>query len=248
MYQAGMTRCGGQVNAVTPRDRIVGAVFVLATVATQVRWMGRATTVLSVGFVIAYLLWLATRWKNDPAAVLPLYLLAIAVQCLHFTEEFLTGFQRQFPMLIGYERRAICDVQYGVACHVCSGWAWRLPAHATSLPRRSVPCAGRGRGQRCRPSTLECDAEKVFPRSGHGSPLPVGGYRVAYEAVRRSKTEARTGINRGWHHAARASWIFPTRSQILVKAPIGDVGTVRKMSCRSGVSRISPSCRIYLSG
>jgi Protein of unknown function with HXXEE motif len=93
----------GQVNAVTPRDRIVGAVFVLAVVATQVRWMGRATTVLSVGLVIAYLLWLATRWKNDPAAILPLYLLAIAVQCLHFTEEFLTGFQRQFPMLTGYE-------------------------------------------------------------------------------------------------------------------------------------------------
>jgi hypothetical protein len=53
--------------------------------------------------VIAYLLWLATRWKNDPAAVLPLYLLAIAVQCLHFTGEFLTGFQCQFPMLTGYE-------------------------------------------------------------------------------------------------------------------------------------------------
>jgi hypothetical protein len=59
--------------------------------------MGRATTVLSVGLVIAYLLWLATRWKNDPAAVLPLYLLAIAVQCLHFTEEFLTGFQPPIP-------------------------------------------------------------------------------------------------------------------------------------------------------
>ena len=87
----------------TTRDRIVGAVFVLAVVATQVRWMGRATTVLSVGLIIAYLLWVATRWKNDPAAVLPLYLVAIAVQCLHFTEEFLTGFQRQFPKLIGYE-------------------------------------------------------------------------------------------------------------------------------------------------
>jgi hypothetical protein len=61
---------------------------VLAVVATQVRWMGRATTVLSVGLVIAYLLWLATRWKNDPAAVLPLYLLAIAVQCLHSQKNF----------------------------------------------------------------------------------------------------------------------------------------------------------------
>ena len=47
----------------------------------------------------------------------------------------------------------------------------------------------------------QCDAEEVFPRSGHGSPLPAGGYRVAYEAVRRSKSQARTGMNHGCHHA-----------------------------------------------
>lgn len=32
-----------------------------------------------------------------------MYLLAITVQRLHFTEEYLTGFQRQFPRLLGYE-------------------------------------------------------------------------------------------------------------------------------------------------
>jgi hypothetical protein len=31
--------------------------------------------------------WIAPHWNNDAAAVLPIYLLAIAVQCLHFTEE-----------------------------------------------------------------------------------------------------------------------------------------------------------------
>jgi hypothetical protein len=31
------------------------------------------------------------------------------------------------------ERRAICGVQYGVACRVCTGRAWRLPAHAMQL-------------------------------------------------------------------------------------------------------------------
>jgi hypothetical protein len=72
-------------------------------VTAQARWMGSASTVLSIGLVIAYLLWIAACWKNDSAVVLPLYLLAIAVQCLHFTEEYLTGFQRQFPRLIGYE-------------------------------------------------------------------------------------------------------------------------------------------------
>ena len=87
----------------TSRDRIVGAVFVLAVVAAQVRWMGRASTLLSVGLVIAYLLWATARWKNDPAKILPMYLLAIAVQCLHFAEEFVTGFQREFPKLVGTE-------------------------------------------------------------------------------------------------------------------------------------------------
>jgi hypothetical protein len=87
----------------TLRERIVGAVSVLAAVAGQVWWMGRAAVVLSVGLVIAYLLWIAARWKNDSAAVLPTYLFAVAVQCLHFTEEFATGFQRQFPKLMGYE-------------------------------------------------------------------------------------------------------------------------------------------------
>jgi hypothetical protein len=91
------------VNTLPSRDRVYGAVFVLVVVAAQVRWMGRATTLLSVGLVIAYLLWAAGRWKNDPATILPMYLIAIVVQCLHFAEEYLTGFQRQFPNLIGYE-------------------------------------------------------------------------------------------------------------------------------------------------
>lgn len=92
-----------RVNAVKPGDRIAGAVFVLVVVAAQALWMGRATILLSVGLVVAYLVWIATRWKNDPAAVLPMCLLAIAVQCLHFAEEYLTGFQRQFPQQLGYE-------------------------------------------------------------------------------------------------------------------------------------------------
>lgn len=90
-------------NAMRSRDRILGAVFVLIAVTAQARWMGSATTLLSAGLAIAYLFWIAAHWKNDPAAVLPAYLLAIVVQCLHFAEEYLTGFQRQFPKLIGYE-------------------------------------------------------------------------------------------------------------------------------------------------
>ena len=75
----------------------------MTALAAQIYWMGRPAAALSVGLIIAYFLWAAARWKNDPAAVLPMYLLAIAVQCLHFAEEYLTGFQRQFPKLIGDE-------------------------------------------------------------------------------------------------------------------------------------------------
>lgn len=90
-------------NAITSRDRIVGALLVLVALTAQMLWMGRATVVLGIGMVVAYLLWIAGRWNNNPAAVLPAYLLAIAVQCLHLTEEFVTGFQRRFPKLIGAE-------------------------------------------------------------------------------------------------------------------------------------------------
>jgi hypothetical protein len=82
---------------------MIGAVFVIVVVTAQARWMGSASALLSAGMVISYLFWIAARWKNDPAAVLPMLLIAIAVQCLHFAEEYLTGFQRQFPKLMGYE-------------------------------------------------------------------------------------------------------------------------------------------------
>jgi uncharacterized protein with HXXEE motif len=86
---------------VSLRDRIAGAVLVLIVLAAQTRWMGPAIIFLSGGFVASYGVWIANRWKNDAAAILPLYLLAIAVQCLHFTEEYVTGFQHQFPKLFG---------------------------------------------------------------------------------------------------------------------------------------------------
>lgn len=93
----------GPTNVVSSRDRVVGAIVVLIVVAAQTRWMGPAIIFLSGGLVVAYGAWAAARWRNDGAEVLPVYLLAIAVQCLHFTEEFVTGFQHQFPRLFGQD-------------------------------------------------------------------------------------------------------------------------------------------------
>jgi uncharacterized membrane protein len=74
---------------------------VFMVLAAQTRWMGPAIVLLSGGLVLAYCVWAAAPWKNDASSVLPVYLIAVAVQCLHFTEEFVTGFQHKFPRLFG---------------------------------------------------------------------------------------------------------------------------------------------------
>jgi len=89
----------GRASATPLRNRVAGGGLVLTILAIQAHWMGPATVLLSGGLIMAYALWVAAPWKNDATAVLPIYLLAIAVQCLHFTEEYITGFQHQFPRL-----------------------------------------------------------------------------------------------------------------------------------------------------
>lgn len=91
------------LNGLRSRDRIAGALFVVAIVFAQTCWLGRAVILLSVGLIIVYFAWAIAPWKAEPARVLPMYLVAIAVQCLHFAEEFATGFQRQFPRLLRSE-------------------------------------------------------------------------------------------------------------------------------------------------
>ena len=88
---------------ITTSDRVTAATLVLLLLAAQTWWMGRPVIFLSGGLIIAYGIWAFARWNNDATTVLPVYLLAIAVQCLHFTEEYLTDFQRQFPKLMGGE-------------------------------------------------------------------------------------------------------------------------------------------------
>jgi hypothetical protein len=91
-------------NALSVRDRITGAVFVLIVPAAHTHWMGPAILLLSGGLIVAYVVWVAARWSNYAGSVLPVYLLAIAVQCLHFIEEYVTGFQHRFPRLFGDDR------------------------------------------------------------------------------------------------------------------------------------------------
>jgi len=90
-------------NTLTRREQIGGAVFVVVMQAAQFYLLGRATILLTVGMLISYFLWFGALWKKEPGAVLPYYLIAVIVQCIHFVEEFFYGFARDFPKLFGFE-------------------------------------------------------------------------------------------------------------------------------------------------
>lgn len=84
-------------------DRIATAGAIIAAVAFNIVWMGRGVIVLNAGLLAAYGIW-ATRAPLNAAAMnrlLPVYLVAVGVQVLHFGEEYATGFQRAFPALFG---------------------------------------------------------------------------------------------------------------------------------------------------
>lgn len=69
-----------------------------------------STTLTSVlifipGVIITYVLYLNTFYKKapNPERILPLYLLALGIQFIHFTEEYLTDFTIELPKLLGQE-------------------------------------------------------------------------------------------------------------------------------------------------
>lgn len=57
------------------------------------------------GVIISYIYYLKTFYQesNNSDTILPLYLLAIALQLIHFTEEYLTGFTTKLPKILGGE-------------------------------------------------------------------------------------------------------------------------------------------------
>ncbi len=57
------------------------------------------------GVVLAFVVYLFTFYKHppEPGKLLPLYLLALGIQFLHFAEEYVTGFTVELPKLLGQE-------------------------------------------------------------------------------------------------------------------------------------------------
>jgi hypothetical protein len=88
---------------VTPRALVVPSLMAIGMASTF--WMLSSGPSLRVtfvpGVVLAYALYVTTclRGLPPPERVLPVYIVALAVQFLHFTEEYLTHFDERFPGL-----------------------------------------------------------------------------------------------------------------------------------------------------
>jgi hypothetical protein len=83
------------------RDRTLGGLIVVAGVLFQGLWLGRAATLLSVAFLIAYAIWIGGAWNLAGRSLQPTYGVALVIFFVHACEEFFTGFQRRLPALVG---------------------------------------------------------------------------------------------------------------------------------------------------
>src|SRR5262249_14375440 len=110
------------------RDRTLGALIVVTGVLFQGLWLGRAAALLSVALVIAYAVWMGGTWSLASRSLQATYGAALVAFPFHACEEFLTGFQRRFPALVG-DRWT--DAQFLVfnaawwATFVVAGWGLR---------------------------------------------------------------------------------------------------------------------------
>jgi len=83
--------------------------LVIASIAIAIFWIVSLTLnvviVFIPGVIATYLLYLNTFYKKtpNPERILPLYLLALGIQFIHFTEEYLTDFTVAIPNLLGQE-------------------------------------------------------------------------------------------------------------------------------------------------
>ena len=119
-------------TSVPPRDRVLGGVLVAVLLAVQTIVMGRAILALDLALVVAFVVWLTTDWRREAPGLLTTYLLGIALFVIHFTEEYLTGFHRAFPALVGYEWQSSRFVAFNAM------WGLILLAGAEGLRRGSA--------------------------------------------------------------------------------------------------------------
>ncbi|MFL5608673.1 MAG: hypothetical protein ACJ8AD_19615, partial [Gemmatimonadaceae bacterium] len=65
--------------------------------------MGRAVTFLVIALGVSYMLWLFHVERPSTQRLLPMFLVAVIVQCAHLIEEVWSEFYRAFPPVLGSE-------------------------------------------------------------------------------------------------------------------------------------------------
>ena len=81
----------------------------IAIIAIAIFWIVSLTLnsviVFIPGVIVSYIFYLNTFYRKTPSPkrILPLYLLALGIQFIHFTEEYLTDFTIEVPKLLGLE-------------------------------------------------------------------------------------------------------------------------------------------------
>ena len=103
------------IFATNSRDLLLGGLFTVLVIVIQTWAMGVAIVFLDLGLVIALIVWIAQANRISNPNIGTWYLIAVGVQCFHFLEEFLTGFQVELPQFFGY---AWSDQQF-VALNLC---------------------------------------------------------------------------------------------------------------------------------
>lgn len=78
--------------------------MVVAGVLFQGLFLGRAAALLSVALVAAYAIWVAGTWSLQHPWLRVTYSVSLVVFLLHASEEYLHGFQRRLPALVGADR------------------------------------------------------------------------------------------------------------------------------------------------
>lgn len=90
-------------------DRKIGIPLFICIVAIGIFiWIGQiisAVWLFVPATIITFIIYLNSFYKKMPGPnrILPIYLLALSIQMLHFAEEYLTGFVVEFPKVFGQE-------------------------------------------------------------------------------------------------------------------------------------------------
>lgn len=97
-----MTEVVRKTDSSRTEQALTGLVVIGAS-ALMLAAMGRAVVLLVVALGASYTIWLTRGDWSMSRRILPVFLIAVLVQCVHLTEEIWSEFYRVFPPVMGGE-------------------------------------------------------------------------------------------------------------------------------------------------